>query len=283
VLKVVVEDKPDEKECEGTSKVSSKELSSLKEKLDTKTAQLLRLAADFDNFKKRQRRDTQLQVQNFAEKLMKGLLPVLDSMDRAKETVDDGEDNEHLREGFVQLFNQFHKAHGDAGVNCMDVLGQPFDPRYHEALMHHPSEGVEPGCITVELQKGWIMGERVLRAARVGVAPDAPAEVVPPEADELQPELEIEVEGDVCDDEPILDSVEPESVDVDEETVDVDETENSDKEENCDGAEGDCDGADEDSETINGDCDDASNASDESPANDEDDDEPVDTEIKGSN
>ena len=164
------------KECEGVSKVSPTDRA-LKEKLNEKSSQLMRLAADFDNFKKRQRKNTELQVQNFAEKLMKGLLPVLDSMDRAKESLQD-EDIEHLREGFVQIHDLFHHALSEAGVSSMDVLGEQFDPRYHEALMHHPAEGAEPGTITVELQKGWAMGERILRAARVGVAPDAPAEPV---------------------------------------------------------------------------------------------------------
>ena len=160
--------------AKGTSTVSSSEITSLQEKLNEKTSQLVRLAADFDNFKKRQRRDSQMQVQNFAEKLMKSLLPVLDSMDRAKENINDGEDIEHLREGFLHIYNLFHRALAESGVTAIDAVGEQFDPRYHEALMHHPEEGAAPGSVTVELQKGWIMGERVLRAARVGVAPDDP-------------------------------------------------------------------------------------------------------------
>lgn len=283
-LEVEVEEQTADNECEGASTVSSSELSSLKEKLNAKSGQLLRLAADFDNFKKRQRRDTQLQVQNFAEKLMKGLLPALDSMDRAKETVDDGEDIEHLREGFMQIFNLFHKALSDAGVTSMDVLGHPFDPRFHEALMHHPSEGIEPGSITVELQKGWIMGDRVLRAARVGVAPDAPSEPEPvEECDAPEEEIEVqvveeqietseEVAEDVNDSE---ESGEFEEAEETEEIVESEETDNC-----CDGAEGDCDGADKDCDSDDCECDGACNSSDEASDDAEEPDETDDTADK---
>jgi molecular chaperone GrpE len=231
-LEVEVETEPSDNDCDGASKVSSRELPSLKEKLNEKSAQLLRLAADFDNFKKRQRKDTQLQVQNFAEKLMKGLLPVLDSMDRAKETVDEGEDIEHLREGFIQIFNLFHKALKDSGVTSMEVLGHPFDPRFHEALMHHPAEGVEPGSVTVELQKGWMMGDRVIRAARVGVAPDAPS--IPEPAEDPSDEAV----GD------------PEDFDENGESVETDDCCDGGC---CDGACGGGDGADECSDSVDSD------------------------------
>jgi len=151
------------------------ELELTREKLRVKTDQLVRLAADFDNFKKRSRRDLEREQASFAERLFRKLLPTLDSMDRAKQSVEDGDDLEHLRDGLTQIHSLFWAALAEVGVTPMDCVGQPFDPRFHEALMHHPSPGAAPNSITVELQKGWVLGDRVLRAARVGVAPDTPA------------------------------------------------------------------------------------------------------------
>ena len=184
------------------------EIDLLNQKLRVKTDQLVRLAADFDNYKKRARRDCEIEQASFAERLFTKLLPTLDAMDRAKQSVEDGDDLGHLRDGLSQIHSLFWAALKEVDVHPMDCVGKIFDPRFHEALMHHPLPGAEPNTVTVELQKGWVLGERVLRAARVGIAPDAPAPPPPAEepheADECEPE-EVEI-GEGQPEEPLHDS-----------------------------------------------------------------------------
>ena len=180
------------------------EIELLNQKLRVKTDQLVRLAADFDNFKKRAKRDCDIEQAAFAERLFTKLLPTLDAMDRAKQSVEDGDDLGHLRDGLSQIHSLFWAALKEVDVHPMDCVGKPFDPRWHEALMHHPMPGAEPNSVTVELQKGWVLGERVLRAARVGIAPDAPApEPAPEAAPEEEPEEPVNNEGQPGD--PLLD------------------------------------------------------------------------------
>ena len=170
------------------------EIDLLNQKLKVKTDQLVRLAADFDNYKKRSKRDSEIEKASFAERLFTKLLPTLDSMDRAKQSVEDGDDLGHLRDGLSQIHSLFWAALKEVDVHPMDCVGKPFDPRFHEALMHHPMPGAEPNSVTVELQKGWVLGERVLRAARVGIAPDAPvATAEPAPVEESAPAQESQV------------------------------------------------------------------------------------------
>ena len=150
------------------------ELEELREKLRLKQEQFLRLAADCENIKRRSRLTAERSQQEFKDKLFNRILPVVDAIDRARQAVRDGDDLEHLRDGLIQIGKLLDAALSDVGVKPMEVVGQPFDPQFHEAMMHAPSPGASPGTVTVELQKGFLIDDRVLRYARVGVAPDDP-------------------------------------------------------------------------------------------------------------
>jgi len=184
----LAEESLDDVEDTEETPASETEVARVTEELKKKSEQLLRLAADFDNFKKRQRRETDREKNSVKDGVFLKLLPILDSMDRAAESVRDGDDLEHLRQGLEQIHKQFLTALSDLGVAPMEAVGKVFDPHYHEAMMHMPAEGAEPGDVTAELQRGWMINERVLRPARVGVAPEKP-----------HPAEEESVDDDHCD------------------------------------------------------------------------------------
>jgi molecular chaperone GrpE len=128
----------------------------------------LRLAADFDNFRKRSARERAELVERATERLVKELLPVLDDLERALEAAEQHEEAK-LEEG-VRLV---HRALADAlrreGLVEIETDGV-FDPHVHEALLAQPAENAESGAVVQVLQKGYRLGDRVLRPARVIVA-----------------------------------------------------------------------------------------------------------------
>ena len=152
-------------------------------KRDEYLADLQRLAADFDNFRKRVARDQESLVQRAGERLVKELIPVLDDLERAAEVAAKTTETT-LAEGVGMVHRALHGLLAKEGLHEVEADGQ-FDPHRHEALMQQPSEEAE-GTILSILQKGWRLGDRVLRPARVVVAgppPAAPAAAGPPEQD----------------------------------------------------------------------------------------------------
>jgi molecular chaperone GrpE len=138
---------------------------------DRRLGDLQRLAAEFDNFRKRTARDQQALVARAAERLVKELLPVLDDLERALVAAEEHE--EATLEDGVRLV---HRALADAlrreGLAEIDTNGR-FDPHVHEALLSQPSEADEGSVIEV-VQKGYRLGDHVLRPARVVVSAGAP-------------------------------------------------------------------------------------------------------------
>jgi molecular chaperone GrpE len=129
---------------------------------------LRRLKAEFDNFRKRTARESAAQSARASEALVKDLLPVLDDLERALVAAEEHEEAQ-LEEG-VRLV---HRALADvltrAGLAEIETDGA-FDPHVHEALLTQPAADAEPGSVVEVLQKGYRLGDRVLRPARVVVA-----------------------------------------------------------------------------------------------------------------
>jgi molecular chaperone GrpE len=134
------------------------------EKLAALEDRLLRVAADFDNYKKRAARERDEYVKHANERLVKELLPILDDLERALETA-----GEHAVEEGVRLVQRSLASLLERqGVKPIDTSGK-FDPHVHEALLSQPSEEAEGSVIDV-VQKGYTLGDRVVRPARVVVA-----------------------------------------------------------------------------------------------------------------
>jgi molecular chaperone GrpE len=128
---------------------------------------LKRLAAEFDNYRKRAARDQQQLVARAHERLVKELLPVLDDLGRALEAAEQHEEAK-LEEGVRLVHRALEAALEREGLAEVETDGK-FDPHVHEALLSQPSEAEEGSVIEV-LQKGYKLGDRVLRPARVVVA-----------------------------------------------------------------------------------------------------------------
>jgi len=130
--------------------------------------QLRRVSADFDNFRKRAARDYESLASRAAERLVTALLPVLDDLGRALEAAEEHEEAK-LEEGVRLVHRELADTLRREGLEEVPTDGM-FDPHVHEALLAQPVEGRESGEIVDVVQKGYRLGDRVLRPARVVVA-----------------------------------------------------------------------------------------------------------------
>lgn len=129
---------------------------------------LLRLAADFDNYKKRAAREREEYVALANERLLKELLPVLDDLERALTAAEQHEEAQ-LEEGVRLVHRSLASLLERNGVAVIETDGK-FDPHVHEALLAQPAEDRESGDVLDVIQKGYKLGDRVVRPARVIVA-----------------------------------------------------------------------------------------------------------------
>ncbi|MGH3082318.1 MAG: nucleotide exchange factor GrpE, partial [Gaiellaceae bacterium] len=134
---------------------------------------LRRVAADFENYRKRAARDQENLIARAHERLVKELLPVLDDLERALEAAEAHEEAK-LEEGVALVTRSFADVLRKEGLEEVPTEGK-FDPHVHEALLSQPSEA-EEGAVIEVLQKGYRLGDRVIRPARVVIAsaPKAP-------------------------------------------------------------------------------------------------------------
>jgi molecular chaperone GrpE len=144
---------------------------------------LRRVAADFDNYRKRSAREQASLVQRASERLVKELLPVLDDLERALGAAEQHEEAQ-LEEGVKLVHRSLAEALRKEGVSEIEANGR-FDPHVHEALLTQPSEAAE-GTVVEVLQKGYRLGDRVLRPARVVVSAGTAA----PEPDRREAETD---------------------------------------------------------------------------------------------
>jgi molecular chaperone GrpE len=129
---------------------------------------LQRLKAEFDNFRKRTARESAAQSARASEALVKELLPVLDDLERALVAAEEHEEAK-LEDGVRLVHRALADVLARAGLAEIETDGA-FDPHVHEALLAQPVEGAEPGSVVEVLQKGYRLGDRFLRPARVVVA-----------------------------------------------------------------------------------------------------------------
>jgi len=133
-------------------------------------ARWLRLAADMENLKKRQERERADLLQFANENLVKELLPVVDNLERALDHGRQLQAPKALLDGIEMVHHGFVKALDRFGVTAHDSLGQQFDPAFHNAMMQEEAPDAPDGSVIKELQKGYLMHQRLLRPAMVVVA-----------------------------------------------------------------------------------------------------------------
>ncbi len=144
---------------------------------------LLRMAADFDNYRKRARRDIADAERRVQEDLLKALLPTFDNLERAAGHAESAPDVKALAEGLNMVIRQFQDTLSSLGIERVVSVGKPFDPAEHEAVQHVHSDEVPPGAVVQELQGGYRWQGRLMRPALVVVSKaPAPAAAAPESA-----------------------------------------------------------------------------------------------------
>jgi molecular chaperone GrpE len=129
-----------------------------------------RTRADFENYRKRAARETAAAQERGVTKLVRELLPAVDNLDRAVAAVDAGSNGDELASGIKLVHAEVIAALSRAGVERFCTPGERFDPEHHEAVAQRPVEGAEPGTILEVYQRGYRLGDTVIRPARVLVA-----------------------------------------------------------------------------------------------------------------
>jgi len=141
---------------------TEKELSAMKERL-------LRAHADMDNLRKRTAKDKE-DIRNFAnENLISALLPILDNFDHAWKAAEMAPDFQQFRQGIYLIYQQLMKVLTETGLDTIEALGQPFDPKFHEAVSTDKKENTPDNQITDIIRKGYIFKKRVIRPTLVRV------------------------------------------------------------------------------------------------------------------
>ncbi|MBM0064299.1 nucleotide exchange factor GrpE [Bacillus gibsonii] len=130
---------------------------------------LLRVQADYDNFRRRSREEKEAAAKYRAQGFIEELLPALDNFERALSVKPESEEAKSLAQGLNMVYNQLQEALKKEGVTAIETVGQPFDPHLHQAVMQVEEEGFESNQVVEELQKGYKLKDRVLRPSMVKV------------------------------------------------------------------------------------------------------------------
>ena len=157
-----------DEESEPGTPAPADQLASVTAERDEYLALAQRVQADFDNYRKRALRDQERLVAHAHERLVRELLPILDDLERALEAAERHEEAQ-LVDGVELVQKSLRAALAKEGLTEIETSGQ-FDPHVHEALLTQPAEGAEPGSVVDVVQRGYRLGDRVVRPARVIVA-----------------------------------------------------------------------------------------------------------------
>ncbi|QNI93141.1 chaperone protein GrpE [Synechococcus sp. A15-127] len=170
-----------------------KELLTLRAEHDALQSQYMRIAADFDNFRKRQSRDQDDLRQQLVCSTLSEILPVVDNFERARQQLSpEGEEAQALHRSYQGLYKQLVEVLKQQGVARMEVVGQEFDPTLHEAVLREENTEHPEDVVIEELQRGYHLNGRVLRHAMVkvsmGPGPSGDAPAADSHSEQPQPE-----------------------------------------------------------------------------------------------
>jgi len=159
-------------ETDGKEETAAPEVESdkLKQDLENLNNQYLRLAADFENYRKRQAQEREALLKYGAEECMKKVIEVVDNFDRALAMVEKIDNIDKMKETFLVLNKQLTESLSKLGLEQIKSVGETFDPNLHEAVMQTQTEEYPEDTVIQEMQKGYKLGDKVLRPAMVAVA-----------------------------------------------------------------------------------------------------------------
>ena len=142
----------------------------LQKKFDALSQQYVRLAADFDNYRKRQEQEKESLIKFGTENALTKLIEVLDNFERANKALENVDDCAKVKESFDLIQKQVFETLSSLGLEEIKAIGEEFDPNFHEAVMQTPTSEHPEHTVIAELRKGYKMGDKVLRPTMVNVA-----------------------------------------------------------------------------------------------------------------
>ena len=163
---------PEEPAAEETFTVTREQMEkmeALAQQLAEQQDKFLRLAAEYDNYRKRTAKEKETIYSDAKIDTITAMLPVYDNLERALAQFPEGDESPH-RKGVEMIFTQFKESLAKLGVTAIDAVGKPFDPERHNAVMHVEDETAGENTVVEVLQQGFLLGGRVLRFAIVKVA-----------------------------------------------------------------------------------------------------------------
>ena len=152
------------------NKATEEDVNPLQEKYDNLNNQYIRLAADFDNYRKRHEQEKEALLKYGAEKTLQKMIEVLDNFERGLKAIETVDDCEKVKECYNLAYKNFTDVLTKAGLETIKAEGEEFDPNFHEAVMQTPTSDKPEHTIVAELQKGYKLGDKVLRPTLVNVA-----------------------------------------------------------------------------------------------------------------
>lgn len=156
----------------GAETAEDRQSSAAQAEIEALNDRLKRTLAEFENFRKRSEREKAQMFDLGAKSVLEKFLPVIDNFERSVAQVPESEDSgiKAYAEGMDMIYRQLLKNLKEAGVEAIDAKGKPFDPAYHNAVMHEDNEALGENVVSEELQKGYLYKDSVLRHSMVKVA-----------------------------------------------------------------------------------------------------------------
>lgn len=164
------EENVDEANEEQIEEKASEDSDEYKEKYEDLNNKYIRLAADFDNFRKRTIAEKDELSKYACCDLLKKISSVIDTFDRASEQLKTIEDCAKIKEGYEAVYKQLQDTLKKIGMEEIECLGKEFNPNEHEAITQIPTDEYEPDCVACVMQKGYKFQDKIIRPALVGVA-----------------------------------------------------------------------------------------------------------------
>ncbi|OIA99896.1 nucleotide exchange factor GrpE [Paenibacillus sp. LC231] len=155
---------------ESADEAGSAEIEKLQAEVLEHQQRTLRVQADFDNFRRRTQKEKEDLGKYASSKLITELLPVIDNFERALQASEENPEFESFSKGVSMIFRQLESVLATEGLTAMKSVGEPFNPEYHQAIMQVDSEEYEEGIVVEEVQKGYMLKDKVLRPAMVKVS-----------------------------------------------------------------------------------------------------------------
>ena len=177
------EESTQENNTEEIYEVNAEKLTKLENEISNLKDQLLRKAAEFENYKRRTENDQLNLIKYSAESFIIKLLPVVDDFERSLLHIENTKDSEAIKKGIKLVYDKLTKILTDQGVSKIEAVGNPFNVDYHDALLQKKAEDVPPHTVLEEIETGYMYKDRVIRHSKVIVSDESSGETKKSEED----------------------------------------------------------------------------------------------------